>query len=100
DSDDRADRDELVEAGDAKPAAAQPQQRLTGADDRTRPALQAEPARLAQHRRFHAARHLGPRSRAPAQQRSAIATLRRVGTVMRSPKTRNRPASIPSRSAA
>lgn len=86
-------RDRTGKLGDVRatePAAPQAEQELSRTDRGTRPLLDLEPL-AAEDRGPHTARPgqaATVPSRAAVQQRSAIAILRRAGTVTRSPNTR------------
>ena len=94
----RRGRRDLRDIGAAQPAAAHPQQQLAGANGRPRQLDGNDAASGLDHRGPHAALP-SRRSRAAAQRRSAMPTLRRADSVMRSPKTWKRRASISSSSA-
>ena len=94
----RLRRDDLGDVGAAQAAAAHAQEQLAGAHGRSRPVAGRDASAAVEDRGLHAGAPLR-RSRAPAQQRSAMATLRRAGTVIRSPKTAKRRRSISSSSA-
>ena len=90
--------DDLRDVGAAEPAALQAHEDLAGTDRGYRPVLGDQPTAATIDGGLHAAHVPTPAwpSRADAQQRNAMATLRVVGTVIRSPKTWNRRASISS----
>src|SRR5437773_1822013 len=90
--------DDLRDVGAAEPAALQAQEDLARTDRGYRPVLGDQPTAATIDGGLHAAHVPTPAwpSRADAQQRNAMATLRVVGTVIRSPKTWNRRGSISS----
>ena len=105
----RARVPDLGEVRAAEAAAHEAQEHVALTERGARPVLADEPAALAEDGGLHrlgsgACRHAarawaGRPNRAATQQRRAIATLRAVGTTMRSSNTRKRRASISSRSA-